>query len=56
MQNINASTLELYGTDASFELIDNTFTNEANIYTTDCDYYGSNNTFNGNININSGGY
>jgi hypothetical protein len=51
MQNLSAPTLELYGTDASFELIDNTFTNGANIYTTDCDYYGSNNTFNGILNV-----
>jgi hypothetical protein len=51
LQNINAPNLELYGTDASFELIDNTFWNATIIYTTNCNYYGSNNTFSGNSNI-----
>jgi hypothetical protein len=51
IQNISASTMEIYGTDASFELIDNTIWNKTSIFTTDCDYYGSNNTFNGELNV-----
>jgi hypothetical protein len=51
MQNISASTLEIYGTDASFELIDNTIWNKTGIFTTDCAYYGSNNNFNGGLSI-----